>query len=221
MINQWKNSIKWCEFIDEMSYTESFIKIESLFEDDNIKMQDLIRFNSAFCEDFLHQSMHLRDDTRLAINCFRWFIFIFFDHLNIINFLQLMNDLESAMIKSQMSKSRRRLCRSEFSWLNRICMLILNRVEFQQQNIAMHAYFAYLRVWFHMHQDVSMQITIISLLDQPREQNESNCWFTSTVMIRFKSVYCMSVVYWLNWVLLIKLSDEWSICRMRESHDPR
>jgi hypothetical protein len=24
------------------------------------------------------------------------------------------------------------------------------------------------------------------------------CWFTSTMMIRFKSVYCMSVVYWLN-----------------------
>jgi hypothetical protein len=26
------------------------------------------------------------------------------------------------------------------------------------------------------------------------------CWFTSTVMIRSKSVYCMCVVYWLNWV---------------------
>jgi hypothetical protein len=32
-------------------------------------------------------------------------------------------------------------------------------------------------------------------------------------MIRFKSVYCMSVVYWLNDVRLMKLSTMWSICR--------
>jgi hypothetical protein len=24
MINQWKNSIEWCEFMNKMSYTESF-----------------------------------------------------------------------------------------------------------------------------------------------------------------------------------------------------
>jgi hypothetical protein len=41
-----------------------------------------------------------------------------------------------------------------------------------------------------------------------------NCWFISTMMIRFKSVYCMSVVYWLMMIrLLIKLSTMWSICR--------
>jgi hypothetical protein len=135
-------------------------------KDGNIKMQDLIRLSSAFCGDFLHQSVHLRDDTRLAINCFRWFIFISFGHLNIINLFQLVNDLGPAMTESEVSKPRRRLCRSEFSWLNRICMLILNRVEFQQQNIAMHAYFAYFRTRLHMHEGVSMRITIIILLDE-------------------------------------------------------
>jgi hypothetical protein len=119
-----KKLIQWCEFIDKMCYTESLIKIEVLFEDDDIKMQNLIQFNNTFCENFLHQSMYFRNDTRFAINCFWWFIFIFFDHLNIINLFQLMNDLESAIIEFEMLKSRRRLNRSEFSWLNRICMLI-------------------------------------------------------------------------------------------------
>ncbi len=156
MINQWKNSIEWCEFISEMSYTRSFIKIESLFEDDNIKMQDLIRLSSAFCEDFLHQTMHFADSTCLAVNRFRRFIPL--NHLNTVNLFQLMNDLESAMIESEMSKSRRRFCRSGFSRLNWICMLIqvflTDEIKFQQQHVALHAYFAYLRTWFHMHQDV-------------------------------------------------------------------
>ncbi len=29
------------------------------------------------------------------------------------------------------------------------------------------------------------------------------CWFTSTVMVRFKSAYCLRVVYWLNGVRTI------------------
>jgi hypothetical protein len=29
---------------------------------------------------------------------------------------------------------------------------------------------------------------------------DDKCWFISTMMIRSKSVYCMNVVYWLNWV---------------------
>jgi hypothetical protein len=96
-----------------MNYTESSVKIESLFEDDNIKMQDLIRLSSAFCGDFLHQTMHFADSTCLAVNRFRGFIP--FNHLNIVNLFQLMNDLGPAMIESEMSKPRRRLCRSEFS----------------------------------------------------------------------------------------------------------
>ncbi len=156
MINQWKNSIEWCEFIDEMSYTRSFIKIESLFEDDNIKMQDLIRLNNTFCEDFLHQSMHLRDSTRLAIHCFWWFIFIFFDHLDVVNFFQLMYHLWSTMTQSEMSKSRRRFCHSRFSRLNRICMLIqvflTDEIKFQQQHVALHAYFAYFCIRLHINE---------------------------------------------------------------------
>jgi hypothetical protein len=37
------------------------------------------------------------------------------------------------------------------------------------------------------------------------------CWFISTVMIRFKSVYCMSVVYWLNDVRVIDQAIYWVI----------
>jgi hypothetical protein len=162
MINQWKNSIEWCEFIDEMSYTRRVVKTWSLFEDDDIKVQNLIRLSSTSCGNFLHQTMHLRDSTRLAFYCSRGFISL--NHLYTLNFLQLMNHLGPTMTESKMPKSRRRFRRSEFSWLNRICML--NEMKFQQQHVAMHAYFAYFRVWFHMHQDVSMRITIITLLDE-------------------------------------------------------
>jgi hypothetical protein len=168
MINQWKNSIEWCEFIDKMNYTESFIKIRSLFEDDNVKMQNLIRLSSTFCWNFLHQTMHFADSTRLAINCFRRFIP--FNHLNVVNFLQLMNDLESAMIESQMSDSRRRFRRNEFSWLNLICMLIqvflTDEIKLQQQHVALHAYVAYFLTRLHMHESVNMRITVIILLDE-------------------------------------------------------
>jgi hypothetical protein len=127
--------------------------------------------------------MHFADSTCLAINCFRGFISL--NHLNTLNFLQLMNDLESAMIESEMLKSRRRLNRSEFSWLNRICML--DEIKFQQQHVAMHAYFAYLRTWFHMHQDVNMRVTIVFLFDQSRERNESNVsWWNSSRIREFQ-----------------------------------
>jgi hypothetical protein len=48
------------------------------------------------------------------------------------------------------------------------------------------------------------------------------CWFISTMMIRFKSVYCMSVVYWLNcdtrfWLLPSRLSIS-KKCESRDSH---
>jgi hypothetical protein len=105
-------------------------------------MQNLIRLSSTFCEDFLHQTMHFADRTCLAVNRFRGFISL--NHLNIVNLLHLMNDLESAIIEFEMSKSRRRLSRSEFSWLNWICILIqifLNdEIKFQQQHVALHAY---------------------------------------------------------------------------------
>jgi hypothetical protein len=76
------------------------------------------------------------------------------------------------MTQSEMSKSRRRLCRSEFSRLNRICML--DRVKFQQHHVALHAYFAYFRIRLHMHESVNMRITIVLFFDQSCEQNENN-----------------------------------------------
>jgi hypothetical protein len=167
MINQWGNSIEWCEFIDEMSYTRRLVKIWFLFEDDDIKVQNLIRLSSTFCEGFLHQTMHLRDSTRLVFYWFWWFIFIFFDHLDVVNLFQLMYHLWSTMTQSEMSKSRRCFCHSGFSRLNRICMLIqvflTDEIKFQQQHVALHAYFAYFRVWFHMHQDTNMRVTIVIL----------------------------------------------------------
>ncbi len=78
----------------------------------------------------MHQTIHFRDNTRFAIDCFREFIF--FNHFNIINFLQLLNDLRFTITEFEMSKSRRRLNRSQFSRLNQIRMFILNQVKFQQ-----------------------------------------------------------------------------------------
>jgi hypothetical protein len=40
----------------------------------------------------------------------------------------------------------------------------------------------------------------INLKELIAVQRKEYCWFISTVMIRSKSVYCMSVVYWLNGV---------------------
>jgi hypothetical protein len=37
-----------------------------------------------------------------------------------------------------------------------------------------------------------------SMLPSPDLCCTDQCWFTSTVMVRSKSVYCMGVVYWLN-----------------------
>jgi hypothetical protein len=59
-----------------------------------------------------------------------------------------------------------------------------------------------------------MRFEIESFMHKESNEFQSyNCWFISTMMIRFKSVYCMSVVYWLNDVRLMKLSTVWSICR--------
>ncbi len=99
-----------------MGYTRSSIKTGPLFEDGNIKMQDLIRLSSASCGGFLHQTVHFADSTCLAVNRFRGFIPL--NHLNTVNLFQLMNDLGPAMTESEVPKSRRRFCRSGFSRLN-------------------------------------------------------------------------------------------------------
>jgi hypothetical protein len=76
-----------------------------------------------------------------------------------------------------MSKSWCCSCNREFS-MNRICMLIqvflTDEIKFQQQHVALHAYFAYFRTRLHMHENVSMWVTIVFLFDQSRERNENN-----------------------------------------------
>ncbi len=79
-----------------------------------------------------------------------------------------------------MPKSWRRFCHSEFSRLNRICIsmfiqvFLTDEIKFQQQHVALHAYFAYFRARLHMHEDVSMRIAIVFFFDQSRRRNESN-----------------------------------------------
>jgi hypothetical protein len=53
-------------------------------------------------------------------------------------------------------KSWRRFCHSRFSRLNRICMLIqvflTDEIKFQQQHVALHAYFAYFCIRLHINE---------------------------------------------------------------------
>ncbi len=100
-----------------------------------------------------------------------------------------------------MSNSRRRFRRSEFSWLNGICMLIqvflTDEIKFQQQDVALHAYFAYLRTRLHMHQSVNMWITIVFFFDQSRRRNESNIskWNSSGIReLQFDSLIAQLVI---------------------------
>jgi hypothetical protein len=153
------------------------------------KMQDFIRLSSTFCGEFLHQTMHFADSTCLAINCFREFILL--NHLNTLNFVQLMNNLESTMIEFKMSKSWRRFRYSEFSRLNQICMLIqvflTDEIKLQQQHVALHVYVTYFLIRLHMHKNVSMRVTIVFFFDQSREWNENNVsWWNSDRIREFQ-----------------------------------
>ncbi len=172
MIHQWEHSIKECEFVCKMSYTARFVKPRVLFEYDEIKMKHLIELSSSFCRLFLHYSMHLEHSTRLAINRFRcWPLW----DLNIIDLFQLINDVRSTVIETKMSKSRSCFSHSDFARVNEICLFIqhlIYRIEFQQQNIEMHAYFAYFLIRFYMHKNISMKITIVVFLDETCERDQ-------------------------------------------------
>jgi hypothetical protein len=86
-------------------------------------------------------------------------------------------------------------------WIWSISSRSNDRLRFKRRNRQSNSFFVV----------VCYRLLICARTDQ--------CWFISTMMIGFKSVYCMNVVYcWMRYEIWL-LSNEWSIYRVCESHD--
>jgi hypothetical protein len=82
-------------------------------------------------------------------------------------------------------------------WNNLSLKSVMNRTENEEKS--MNEYLQLLiKELRHLQHDLESILRIDDFIHNKLVNACQKCWFISTMMVRSKSVYCMSVVYWLN-----------------------
>jgi hypothetical protein len=161
MIIQRKNSLIVSEFVREMSYTDSVVKI-SHFIYDKIKVKHFIKLNCSCWRWFLHQSMHFWHSTDLTFYRFES-LAITLATTDDSFFWKMINNLRTTMFKSLMLLSWDRFYHNIFAQLNRIWHHLLvstDEIVFEQMHLETSLNFADLFVCFRINQNFSAMISI-------------------------------------------------------------